>query len=197
MKNLLMIGLLCLTFFAGQETFAQETTKSGPTLAETFDFLKGKINGSKATRQWRGQAVSAIQHQLTYTYRIKSASDDEILLEEKLFLQSSGIPSSSGPYERTQEDCSTQFSILLNEIVPASIKVTESEGLFIVGMKPAVNKKIEVARSCQSTTLYKGKTGLTEVDSFGIFFSDKETAEKVAKALIHAVKLNGGRDEIF
>lgn len=46
MKNLLMIGLLCLTFFAGQEIFAQETTKSEPTLTETLEFIEGKLPSS-------------------------------------------------------------------------------------------------------------------------------------------------------
>lgn len=172
------------------------TQQDGPLLEETFEYLEGKINGSKATIQRAGRASSTSQYRQTYTYRIKRAEDAVLVLEEVDFYKGTGLPSSSGLYEKTLEDCSTEVSILLNEIVPASIKVSELEGVFIVNMTAADNKKIKADKTCK-VTADRNNIGRRYLNSFGIVFSNEETAEKVAKALTHAVKLNGGKEELF
>lgn len=193
MKNILMIGLLCLTFFAGQETFAQETPKKEPTLVETLNFLKEKIDGSEVFKKGSYKASVLIAYNYTFTYKVKEAEGSIFGLEESYSYKAdwSGV----GPSTKT---CSTGINLYLDQIIPASIKVREWEGNFVVDMNRA-KRKIFVNDKCTETGFGDNNDffGQKNADSFGIVFSDKETAEKVAKALTHAVKLNGGKEELF
>ncbi len=86
--------------------------------------------------------------------------------------------------------------IALDGTIPSSIKVREVKEFFVVDMKGSSSKKIKIDRSCSKSN-EDFKTEIKTADSYSIVFNDKETAEKVAKALTHAAKLNGAKEELF
>lgn len=186
-------------FLRLKELYSAEKDKmpqqEGPTLEETFEFLKGKINGNKVFQKGSYNENFFKTYQVTYAYTEMKVEGVKLTLQYDFSLQESWYLKSGT--ERATENCSSKITIFLDELIPSNIKVSENEGNYFVDMKASVNKKIEVDKTCTATGWYKNNSSYKKIDSFSIAFSDRETAEKVAKALTHAVKLSGGKNELF
>jgi hypothetical protein len=190
MKYLLIIGFF-VSILASQKIFAQEVNKNNPTLEETFDFLKGKINGSKAIVNEPHQKDWKVGSQ-TYSFKVTRAENKFLFLEETYFRKLTFFLSSNTIVKTI--NCSIKVRLYLNEIIPDSIKVSEWENNFFVSMRSSDNFFFD--KNCTTNGL-SDESGVSHNDKYEIVFSTKETAEKVAKALKHAVKLNGGKEELF
>lgn len=185
MKTIISIAAI---FIFSLSIFAQ----SQPTLDETYNFLKGKIDGGSVSYKL---SSSQIDEEHTFTFKVDVALGTRLRITETFFNNLY-----HKPFESTStRTCSTNVTLRLDQIVPDSIKVLPENGVFYVVMKPSDGNKIRKFATCSSTgrAFVNWKDGSSEVAVFALIFTDKEKAEKVAKALIHAVKLNGGKEELF
>lgn len=188
MKSLLSIATI---LFFGISAFSQ-TGPAGPSLEETYNFLKEKLDGEKVQID---TANATVMEDRTFTFKVKSATGGRLEIVETSFTFFYNIPA----FTKSTRTCSTDVTLLLDQVVPSSIKVVPQNGVFSVPMKPTGGNKIRRFASCTSTgtAFASWRDGISEVAAFTLIFNDKEKAEKVAKALSHAVKLNGGKEELF
>ncbi len=216
MKNLLVIGLLCLTFFAGQETFAQETKKSEPTLTETLEFIGGKLPSMgdelPQIRNWTKWEPIFMHKDSTKELRHAFAQGYDY------FIFSGSVIEFESQWRRHREEdrgqftggCDIAYKIDLKDIDPSSIKSGKDNdfGYYYVKMRTTGDKKSIVSNQskCKGQTFRYSDaetSAWTQADTkslvseFTLTSLDEETANKIVKALTHAAKISGGKAEPF
>jgi len=210
--------MLVLTFFVlvfgSSESFAQKrqatrkTTKSktkpiqpkknttseaenSATVQETLEWLKSKIEQSQtfALLVAGNGGFQTVHDTIEYTF-ISRSNKCEFILQERNFNDEKG-----------------KFSYIfsLSEIDPLNISLEELESAvnghtyWEVSLKTANDKPaIQVSKSLDFTPLksFENNTYEKIAVSFS-YYEDEATAQRVFRALKHAVKLCGGKVELF
>lgn len=209
MKSLKQIfAATCLAFFvllvSSQSVLAQETKQpkeaedETPSLKETFDWLKSKLEG--------------FQSKYTQTTIITRKSDPPFTSKDT---NTTSIINFKESYSNfTLDNCSmtwTQEWTLISQNSPES-RGTEKYKVNLSEIDP-LNIKIVQLEPDLSWIVYDKKSGTTSPDTWkvkiqpldektktpdvGINFQDREMAKRVAKAFQNAVKKCGGKVEPF
>lgn len=165
----------------------------GPTLEETLAFIKGKVDGTKVNYS---QESGKRSFRYTQSSQVKTADGAIVTLENKIHEDLY-----DGRFETASTlTCSSEVTLILDEIAFDSIIVHDNASWYSLAIKPVAGKLFQSVKKCSMTGVaYRDyKTYDTaRLNQTWLTFADKVTAEKVAKALKHAVKLNGGKEDLF
>ncbi|MGA7410093.1 MAG: hypothetical protein WBW33_06380 [Bryobacteraceae bacterium] len=205
MKRYSLAFLLILPTLAAQDVPAPpKPGAAGPSLAATMGFIQDKLNGEGDVRWVRGYRSG---DQLAWTYRISGATADENSCT-LAFRQTESASSFSNI-----ADVKVSFKNI-NKLTVLPLSVDESERNYSTENTPVTVIRVnlvqtdETAKGKQPTgdtrnKYKKTKAGLprklVDPGSMLLYFNTDEMAQRVAKAMIHAVELCGGaqKDEPF
>lgn len=179
MKNLLIIALLCLTFFAGQSVLAQTNDKDAaqetkPTFEETMKWLQKQFEDYAGFNGFKGCKDPT---NCTDEKKTIERFDEKNLVIKIIYKFSDGTG-----FEYIYEAPWTDLDNTIN---------TDNSLVFI----ETVNEK----RSIKQTLYKDGEVRKELVSSILISFTTDDIGTRVAKALNHAITLRGGgkKKEIF
>lgn len=173
MRNLLMIGLLCLTFSACQETFAQETTKTEATLDETMSWLQTKFRTLSLSIFGRG------------------TEEEENPVS---FVVLRGFKSKSVEFK----DCRMYFDTDYKSGQFFYLKDVDSARIRMFAIDDGVSWSIELYQKDMESNKFIGLstkesgTGLPLTQRRILFRFSENITDRVSTALKHAIKLCGG-----
>lgn len=152
-----------------------------------MSFLKGKIenNAGFAVRQPRGYPNQIWD----YSYRF-------IRYEKCSLVLGVTIKEFGG---KTKSSWFDEIQIPISELAVSSIKVKRDEAFDCFTVRGSIFNGQNKIRDLMQWTNSPGDSGsnASQISDFSIFFTDEELAQRVAKALAHAVNLCGGKKEAF
>jgi len=171
------IALVCLVSGSSNRIVAQQ---SEPSLNETVEWITTKVN-AEGSFPFRGAVGRG-----TDTEKVVGFS--ACTLRAELHREN-----------RDPEGLSTlrwDIEYPLKELSP-DVKVKRGDGFYYIGVnataRPSINVRI---RSTPSYTSPRDETKKVSNYGFG-YFNTEDTAQRVAKALSHAITLCGGKKELF
>lgn len=227
MKKLYMVGLMCLLLQAGQYAFAQSgqepKSESSPSLQETMDFIKGKIpilEEGIPINEWgkiykhtfkSDSSNSEKRSYISFGYLNYGFSPETLMLVARIQIKIDSIHSTGVPGKPYVQVNGYQERVVfkLADINPSSIKVDRFKdyNIFTVDFETTDSKKLVSVETLKHGTTYFEGIKIINEDTHQdekemrfkhyLWFYSEDTASRVAKALIHAVKLSGGKKELF
>lgn len=176
----------CLTVFvlllSSQNAQAQESNDEGPSLQETIDWLKSKLNGQKVeyTESTVGN-TGASSFKSTEEYTNFRADGCTVRWTMKNVFDDT-------PY-------SYDLDLKLSDLDPVSVKVETLEP----EVSKHMNTRVRGSGISPETWLVVLKVTAFQGNTFktGFKFQDREMAKRVAKAFQNAIKKCGGKVEPF
>lgn len=212
MKSLKQLfAMICLALFillvSSQNFLAQETKQpkevedENPTLEETFNWLKSKLekhqvkfrNLEKGTLNYgAGEKPSSSHTEYQFTYSDFSLDGCTIKWKTNF-----GITDLSGSGDAPPSSSET-FSTKLSKLDPLGIKVVQLDGInkYSSGTYKVISETI--SPEIWITVLeVKQPNGSPMFEPFSFSFTEREMAKRVVKAFQNAVKKCGGKVEPF
>lgn len=193
--------LLVITFvsslLAAQQPKHSKTDASGPSLAETLDWMKNALASSGTiTTIVRNGNDGSISYSNRTSESLESSESCQVTFKDFTLIGSGG------------NSFTTTYTVNLGDIDPSSMKLTE-KNVSNMGAQTASESGVRI--DVETTNLAKtiAKTAEQElggkqdqphtfhVSSFRLFLSDKDVGARFEKALSHAIELCGGKKSAF
>lgn len=210
-QSIAAITLTVFSLLAGNQAALAQA--AGPSLRETLDFIKGKLASSNPSYTFIYTDIT--YHTYFYEFIYEPVNFDTPELEWKEVHSS---VSRNTKLNFTSETKTTYIiKVNLRDINPSSINVSKCEsnsnrtdglysGTCFNIVMDTYNSEKKITHRQVKKTRHRSYTNENSVDNseerwvgseLSIKFPEEGTANRVAKALAHAVTLAGGRKEAF
>jgi hypothetical protein len=179
---------LLLASFSTVPTRGQETE---PTLQETLDWLKGKIDEQAGYSQQCTEASDGSKYRTTLAYKVSDMANGRIV-----YRATDAVVSKDARIEVTHE-----ISFCLKDLNPDALQVSavrlgfENDKCNPAQFGEVMLQTTNDRRLIQERSLRDGQVSRRLFTI--LFFADTELAARVAKAFAHAIRLSGGKAEPF
>jgi hypothetical protein len=194
----LAMGTLMILFFVAIAPC--EGQESAPTLEETNRWLKEKISSAAFVIQ-----KDSIEHHIILTFEHKvtpiKINDCDVVWRETRTTdtKNDSYAMRLGQRDKFEVDSDFEISFRLSDIDPQNVAVEKKEHAGVppyywVILKTFSDNKLVRYRNLKSDSL-AGPVG--KDDYARLVFTEQDMADRIAKALIHAIKLCKGKKEPF
>jgi hypothetical protein len=158
-----------------------------PSRSETIDWLTRKLtNYSAAVTTTQTDFGRTSVYSSSYTIKRFSVEEDILIIETEF--ECSLYTGNRKSQQVALSDLSSRCVVEENTPL-AGIKATDEPKLYWLQLSTTEPGRV-LGKNLSSQRTFKGS-------KFSIALTDRELAERVAKALAHLIKLSGGKDEPF
>lgn len=208
--SIMLIFSIFAPFVAAQTS--GDTSSTEPTLQESLDFIKGKVNvsgcsyGVKDSEGKNGVKFNSFRHPRHLTFDGKEGKFN-LVYEAEIFGEMS-----DGSILRNPTISNEDYQFHLENLSETNLKVSDMKEIFRGKLPQYIytgdcfqvevhtyndEKKIIKKESLSKKNEGQGKTEEEKTNVMHFYFDDKDVANRIIKAFSNAIKLSGGKKKSF